>query len=92
MREAVQNAVKHASPTAITVSVTGGPETGYDVRVHDDGTGFAGGPEDDDLPHHGLASMRERAQILGAKLKVESVPGAGTTVELHVPGGERDVA
>ncbi len=91
VREAVQNAVKHASPTIITVSVTGDPEAGYDVRVHDNGTGFAEGPEDD-LPHHGLASMRERAQILGAKLKLESVPGAGTTVELHVAGGESDVA
>jgi signal transduction histidine kinase len=92
VREAAQNAVKHASPTTITVSVTGGPESGYDVRVRDDGTGFAGGPEDD-LPHHGLASMRERAQILGAKLRVESVPGAGTAVELHVPGGgEGDAA
>ena len=91
VREAVQNAVKHAAPATITVSVTGGPEAGYDVRVRDDGTGFADGPEDD-LPHHGLASMRERAQILGARLKVESVPGAGTTVELHVAGGEPDAA
>jgi signal transduction histidine kinase len=89
VREAVQNAVKHASPSRVTVSVSGGPEAGYDVRVRDDGTGFASGP-DDDLPHHGLASMRERAQILGAKLKIESVPGAGTTVELHVAGGEAD--
>ena len=92
VREAAQNAVKHAAPTTVTVSVTGGPASGYDVRVRDDGTGFAGGPEDD-LPHHGLASMRERAQILGAKLRVESIPGAGTTVELHVPGGgESDAA
>jgi nitrate/nitrite-specific signal transduction histidine kinase len=36
--------------------------------------------------------MRERAQILGTKLKVESIPGAGTTVELHMTGGEPDVA
>jgi signal transduction histidine kinase len=91
VREAVQNAVKHAAPTTVSVSVSGGPEAGYDVRVHDDGTGFSGGPEDG-LPHHGLASMRERAQILGAKLRVESVPGAGTTVELHVAGGEPDAA
>ncbi|HEX2378157.1 MAG TPA: ATP-binding protein [Gaiellales bacterium] len=91
VREAAQNAVKHASPTTVTVAVTGGPEAGYDVRIRDDGTGFTGGPEDD-LPHHGLASMRERAQILGAKLKVDSVPGAGTTVELHVAGGKSDAA
>ena len=56
--------------------MSGGPEAGYDVRVRDDGTGSPAGP-DDGLPHHGLASMRERAQILGAKLRVESVPGAG---------------
>ena len=91
VREAVQNAVKHASPATVTVSVTGGPEAGYDVCVRDDGTGFTGGPQDG-LPHHGLASMRERAQILGTKLKVESIPGAGTTVELHMTGGEPDVA
>ena len=91
VREAVQNAVKHAAPTTVSVSVSGGPEAGYDVRVRDDGTGFSGGPEDG-LPHHGMASMRERAQILGAKLRVESVPGAGTTVELHVTGGEPDAA
>jgi signal transduction histidine kinase len=91
VREAVQNAVKHGAPTTVSVSVSGGPEAGYDIRVHDDGTGFAGGPQDG-LPHHGMASMRERAQILGAKLRVESVPGAGTTVELHVAGGEPDAA
>ena len=86
VREAVQNAVKHAAPSRVSVSVSGGPEAGYDVQVRDDGTGFAAGP-DDGLPHHGLASMRERAQILGAKLRVESVPGAGTTVGLHIAGG-----
>ena len=79
VREAVQNSVKHAAPSRVSVSVSGGPEAGYDVQVRDDGTGFAARP-DDGLPHHGLASMRERAQILGAKLRVESVPGAGTTV------------
>jgi signal transduction histidine kinase len=89
VREAVQNSVKHGAPSRVSVSVSGGPEAGYDVQVRDDGTGFAAGP-DDGLPHHGLASMRERAQILGAKLRVESVPGAGTTVGLHIAGDETD--
>src|SRR6476661_3374126 len=91
VREAVQNSVKHGAPSRVSVSVSGGPEAGYDVLVRDDGTGFAAGP-DDGLPHHGLASMRERAQILGAKLRVDSVPGAGTTVGLHIAGGEPDAA
>jgi signal transduction histidine kinase len=85
VREAVQNAIKHARPSRIHVSVTdSGLPGGFRLHVRDDGAGFADGP-DDDLPHHGLASMRERASILGGDLHIHSVPGAGTTVSLDVP-------
>ena len=33
----------------------------------------------------GLSGMRERAILLGARLEVESQPGAGTRVSLEVP-------
>jgi signal transduction histidine kinase len=89
VREAVQNSVKHAGAGTIAVGVTGSPEQGFHVTVRDDGTGFAG-PADDDLPHHGMASMRERARILGGRLQVESVPGGGTTIALTVPAGAVD--
>src|SRR4029077_7792656 len=36
--------------------------------------------------HWGLSGMRERAERIGAKLKVMSGPSAGTEVELSVPG------
>ena len=37
--------------------------------------------------HFGLSGMRDRAQNIGAKLKVWSSTGAGTEVRLSVPGG-----
>jgi len=37
----------------------------------------------------GLQSMRERAEMLGRSLCVDSAPGAGTKVELRVPIGGR---
>ena len=80
--------VKHAAPTTVAVVVTGGPEAATTCRCATTAPASSGGPEDG-LPHDGLASMRERAQILGAKLKVESVPGAGRRSSCTWPADER---
>jgi two-component system sensor histidine kinase DegS len=93
VREAVQNAVKHAAPRSISVKVSGDPGSGYELLVHDDGTGFAATTADDGLPHHGMTAMRERAQILGGRLRIDSIPGAGTSVRLSLPAHDHaDVA
>jgi signal transduction histidine kinase len=87
-REAITNAVKHASPSAIKVRLdatgtTGGPEA-IVVTVEDDGAGF-------DLDtarsskRFGLTSMQERMKALGGQVKFTSRPGAGTTVRVEVP-------
>jgi signal transduction histidine kinase len=58
---------------------------GYFVEITDDGVGFA---VDDSAPapgHLGLAAMRERAELSGGRLRVESVPQSGTTVEVWIP-------
>ena len=39
------------------------------------------------FPHFGLATMRERAETIGARFSVRSVPGQGTTVRLELPAG-----
>jgi signal transduction histidine kinase len=83
LQEAMNNAVKHAEPGRISVSVF---EEGDDLvmKVADDGKGFTwtGGIEG----HYGLANMRERARKAGAELDVESAPGRGTAVTLRMPG------
>jgi signal transduction histidine kinase len=51
------------------------------AEVTDDGAGF--GPEAS--PGVGLASMRERAALVGGHLEIESEEGHGTNVRLRVP-------
>ena len=86
VREAMANALKHASPSTIDVSVHGSPQAGVEALVADDGTGVVR-PPDDGLPHHGLASMQERAAILNGRLDIDAVPGSGTTVRVLIAAG-----
>ena len=85
VREAVQNAVKHAAPRSVTV--TGDPAAGSSRRARR--RHRLRPTTDDGLPHHGMTSMRERAQILGGRLRIDSVPGAGTELRVSLPASER---
>jgi signal transduction histidine kinase len=79
-QEAVTNAVRHGDPQTIDVSLSY-HSSGVDLRVHDDGRGFTVSGESSGPPgHYGIRGMYERAEKSGAKLTVESTPGAGTTV------------
>ena len=82
-QEALNNVVRHAH--ARTASVDLRPmDGGLLLAVRDDGVGFdpAGPRAGRSL---GLASMRERVQLVGGTLDVESVPGQGTAVVAWVP-------
>jgi len=87
MREAMTNALKHATPSRIEVTVQGSPARGIEARVADDGSGVMRSPEDG-MPHHGVASMQERAAILNGRLDIDAVPGKGTTVRVLVGAGK----
>jgi len=81
-QEAVANAIRHGHPTRIAINVS------YDERqvaltIVDDGCGFDAGAQTvatRDNEHFGLVTMRERAEHVGGGLRIESVPGTGTTV------------
>jgi len=79
-REAVTNAVKHARPAAIEVSV--GFVNDWRLTVRDDGSGF-----DPAIPSpgFGLTSMQDRARAAGGDLWVRSERGHGTVVEAVLP-------
>lgn len=82
-REGIMNAVKHADPTDVSVSVT---EQGEDIvlQLDDNGSGFdagAPGPEG----HYGMAMMRERAKVGGGSFHVRSAVGEGTTITVRFP-------
>jgi signal transduction histidine kinase len=79
-REAVTNAVKHASAPTIEVTLERADE--WRLRVGDDGDGFDALGVDGGF---GLRSMRRQAQALGGSLRVRSAPELGTTVEATLP-------
>jgi signal transduction histidine kinase len=85
VQEALANAVKHAQPDQIALTLVA-QEGRVTVTVRDDGTGFD--PADSRARHGlGLRLMGERATEVGGELRVESHPGVGTTVEVSLPGG-----
>ncbi|MEY2513678.1 MAG: hypothetical protein QOJ89_1036 [bacterium] len=79
--EAVTNAARHGHAKHILLDLEERPE--LQVRVADDGVGFD--PAQDLSGHHGIAGMRERAEEIGATLRVQSRPGEGTEVVLVLP-------
>jgi PAS domain S-box-containing protein len=81
-QEALHNAVKHAAAhqARVELGVEGGVAR---LSVSDDGIGFDEAAVGSGRV--GLASMRARAERLGGRLTVASVPGQGTTVEVSLP-------
>jgi signal transduction histidine kinase len=86
VREAVRNAFRHAQARRIEAEITYG-ERQFRVRIRDDGRGIDPAVAGEGRAgHYGLPGMRERAKRIGAELRVWSGTGAGTEVELDVPG------
>jgi signal transduction histidine kinase len=82
-REALGNAFRHSGATLIEAEIE------YSARrlrliVRDNGRGIEVSTGND--VHWGLRGMRERAERIGAKLTIWSKAGAGTEVEISVPG------
>jgi signal transduction histidine kinase len=85
-REALRNAFRHAQASKIEADITYG-ERLLRLRIRDDGKGID--PRHLDAGragHWGLPGMRERAEQMGAQLDMWSEVGAGTEVELRIPG------
>lgn len=83
--EALRNALTHGAPqlVLIGVEVCAQELSGW---VIDDGCGFSPAfAAQGATSGSGLASMRERAALVGGRLVVSSMPGHGTRVQLHLP-------
>jgi signal transduction histidine kinase len=78
-QEAINNAVKHAKPSRVSVRLS--RDNGrLNLEVSDDGRGFD--PEGSYPGHFGLRSMQERAARVGAALRIVSAPKQGSRVWL----------
>jgi signal transduction histidine kinase len=80
--EAITNAVRHSQASRVEVLLDAKGRR-LRLEVSDDGHGF---DPSADVPngHVGLEGMRERAQMVGGSLVVDSAPSSGTTVRFEV--------
>lgn len=89
VQEAINNAVRHARPTCIRITVRADEQQAV-IRISDDGRGFDAatvGPG-----RRGLTGMHLRANKIGAQLSIEGRAGSGTgaQVTLTIPHRPRD--
>jgi signal transduction histidine kinase len=85
VQEALNNIIKHAKASLISVEVWEEAKTMH-LRICDDGTGF-----DTTLQHKGietgsgLHNMSNRARLIGGTCNIQSAPAQGTRIEINIP-------
>jgi signal transduction histidine kinase len=79
VQEALTNVARHAHASTCTVRLA--ITDAFQLEISDDGVGFR--PESG--AGVGLLSMRERAAEAGGSCLVESAPGRGTRILVHLP-------
>jgi signal transduction histidine kinase len=76
-QESLENILRHATASAVSISLM--PEANkITFSIKDNGTGFDSSEIRKD--HFGIRGMRERVEMLGGELSIDSQPGSGTQV------------
>jgi signal transduction histidine kinase len=81
VQEALSNALKHASPSRVEITVVE-RDGAVHIDVRDDGRGF---DADQNAAGFGLIGMRERVALVNGTLDVRSPPGAGAVLHAELP-------
>jgi signal transduction histidine kinase len=82
-QEAVSNAVRHAQPRSVRITMADEPAH-WILAVTDDGAGMEQSPELSARQGFGLSSMRQRAGAIGGEWQIDSAPGRGTRVSVRM--------
>jgi signal transduction histidine kinase len=88
VQEALNNTARHADASQAIISLAFSPEQ-VDLEITDDGKGFEVPKSPAEFApggHFGLLGMFERAELIGADLKIQSTPGKGARLAVHLPG------
>jgi two-component system sensor histidine kinase UhpB len=87
VQEALTNVMRHARAQHVWIELSQ-TEAALDLAVRDDGVGFDVAKTLEQAPscgHLGLLGMKERVQILGGDIEVDSQPGRGTRIRISFP-------
>jgi len=83
VQEAMNNIVKYAQATEVSVQITYSDDW-FDLTIEDDGVGFDLTAVEKEKGM-GLKSMAFRAEFIGGTLDLNSRPGVGTLVTINIP-------
>ncbi|PRO64909.1 sensor histidine kinase [Alkalicoccus urumqiensis] len=89
IQEAVSNCLRHAEAQELEV-LLGVRDQKAVLQITDNGRGFTVG--EDTFGSYGIHTMKERAEEVGGRMKVISVPGEGTRIDVQIPvleGGDQ---
>jgi signal transduction histidine kinase len=87
VQEAMSNSIRHADAKAITLRLQFEVDCLW-VKFQDDGVGFNPPKRPRDLGvegHFGLMGMYERAELIGARMELNTSPGSGTEFHIEIP-------
>lgn len=85
VQESLTNVARHAAASRVEIRVEGRGDL-VELSVSDDGQGFD--PASRKLKSRGVIGMRERVELLGGELRLDSAPGKGTTITARLPNVE----
>ncbi|MCP1462955.1 sensor histidine kinase [Pseudomonas sp. S3E17] len=83
-QEAINNVLKHARASQVQLALVLHDDEAS-LRLDDNGRGFKAEPSTDDTQHLGLATMQERASLLGGSFTCVSTVDGGTRLHARVP-------
>lgn len=89
VQEALTNVARHAGADGVSVRLWSNDEV-LGLSIEDHGAGFDAADDSMLSKSNGLAGMRERANLLGGQLTLESSPGVGTNLFAELPFGARN--
>jgi len=90
-QEALNNVARHAQASAASLTFSFLPGEVV-LEVSDNGKGFEVPKSPAEFApsgHFGLLGLYERAELIGASLKIQSTPGEGTRLSVHLPTPEQ---
>lgn len=84
IQEIVNNIIKHASATRIDIAIDNNTSDQTVIRICDNGVGFDTSVLKQNRPGIGLRNIINRAKMINATVDVNSMPGKGTVITLHI--------
>ena len=84
IQEIINNIIKHASASRINITIDNDSPGLITIRISDNGVGFDTTLLKQDIPGIGLQNIINRAKMINATVDVNSMPGNGTVITLHI--------